>query len=138
MLNNLRKFTVFLMVALVMCTGSCAEMLQENTNADALIIQPRYSYTNHISAELSFSNGKAICKGRVEPSGDYDVTVTVTLYKKEGANWKYIASWSGSATDGLTASASGSISVERGTYKVVTSGNVSGLEYPSAKMEKIY
>ena len=42
MLNNLRKFTVFLMVALVMYTGSCAEMLQENTNADALIIQPRY------------------------------------------------------------------------------------------------
>lgn len=31
MLNNLRKFTVFLMVALVMCTGSCAEMLQEIT-----------------------------------------------------------------------------------------------------------
>lgn len=84
------------------------------------------------------ATAKQFAREEIEPSGDYDVTVTVTLYKKEGANWKYIASWSGSATDGHTASASGSISVERGTYKVVTSGNVSGLEYPSAKMEKIY
>lgn len=137
-MNNLRQFTAILLVALIMCAGSYAEMLQENTDADVLIIQPRYSYTSKVSAELSFSNGKAVCKGKIEPSGDYDVTVAVTLYKKEGVNWVYITSWFGSATDGLTASAGGSVSVERGTYKVVTSGNVGGLEYPTKTVQKTY
>lgn len=101
-------------------------------------IMPLYDYTESVTAVLTFSNGKANCYGTLTPSGNESVTLSVTLYKKNGSGWDYITSWSGSSTGGRTASAGGSISVERGTYKVVTSGNVSGLEYPTAKIEKTY
>lgn len=142
-----RQFAAVFMVAMIMSIGSCAEALQddaaltwlgESNKADAQIIQPRYSYTDQISAALSFSGGQAICSGKIVPSGDRDVSITVTLYKKNGSNWNYITSWSGSAKNGLAAVAGGSISVDRGTYKVVSSGNVEGLEYPTATVERTY
>ncbi len=100
-------------------------------------IQPRYSYTSAVTANLQFSGSSALCSGSVIPSGKYAVTVTVTLYKQNGSNWDYVASWSGSATGGNAASASGSASVGSGTYKVVTRGNVAyGMEFPSKSVTR--
>jgi len=134
-------------VALIINIGACAEASMDEVGmvkqikhgfADRPIVHPCYSYTDKVMAELSFSNGKAYCNGFVSPSGMYNTSVTVTLYKKNGTKWNYITSWSGSATGGHTATAGGSIAVSRGTYKVVTSGNVEGLEYPMTKIEKTY
>lgn len=96
-------------------------------------ITPRYSYTSSITAGLSFSGNTANCSGSVSPSGYDKVSVTVTLYRQNGSSWVYITSWSGSASNGATAAAGGSVSnVSSGTYKVVTKGNVgNGLEYPT-------
>ena len=100
-------------------------------NARSVIVSPRYSYTQTISATLSFDGGKAHCSGAVKPSGDYNCSITVTLYKQNGANWDYVTSWYGSATGGDKASAGGSISVGSGTYKVTASANVAGKEFPT-------
>lgn len=145
----MEKIKVLLMVSMVVLVVSIEACAKAQTDvvtteqiaacfADTPTIQPRYSYTNKAVAELSFSGGKANCGGYVQPSGKYDTSVTVTLYKKNGTKWDYITSWSGSATGGHMAIASGSITVSRGTYKVVTSGNVQNLEYPSAKIERTY
>ena len=126
-----------IMLAANLCFLPWAVANPTTSNKD-LPVEPRYSYTNHITASLAFSGGKAQCSGTITPSGDYDTSVTVTLYKKNGSNWNYITSWSDSATGGLIAAAGGSISVNHGIYKVVTSGNVGGLEWPSAQTEKTY
>ena len=99
---------------------------EENT------ISPRYSYTSLVTAGLSFSGNTANCTGGVTPSGNYSVSVTVSLYRQNGSSWDYITSWYGNSTGGATATAAGSINVGSGTYKVVTKGNVgNGLEYPT-------
>ena len=102
-------------------------------------IMPRYSYTSHVAAGLSFSGNVANCSGGVSPSGDYDASVTVTLYRQNGSSWDYVTSWSGSATGGSTAAAGGSVNVGSGsgTYKVTTRGNVGhGLEYPTKSVTR--
>jgi len=100
-------------------------------------ITPFYTYTSSVTATLSFSNGKANCSGSVTPSGTDSVSLTVTLYKKNGSSWNAITSWSGSSTGGHQASAGGSISVEDGTYKVKTAGNVgNGKEKPTKSITR--
>lgn len=146
-MKRVKVFLVVFWVVLIVSIGSCAEgSLDEATMGeqakgsfvDIPIARPCYTYTDMATAKLSFSEGKAYCNGSVKPSGSYDTSVTVTLYKQNGAKWNYITSWSGSATGRHTATAGGSIAVSNGTYKVVTSGNVANLEYPSAKIEKTY
>ncbi|MEA5013028.1 MAG: hypothetical protein VB099_00565 [Candidatus Limiplasma sp.] len=121
--------TVFLLL------GTAASCLAE------IIIIPRYSHTSAITAVLSFSGGNAVCSGSIKPSGSYNASVTVTLYKENGSKWDYVTSWSGSAKNGSEASASGSKSVGSGTYKVTTSGAIkdsSGtvLEAPSKSVTR--
>ena len=99
--------------------------------AFANIISPMYSYTQTITATLSFDGAKANCSGAVKPSGNYNCSITVTLYRQNGSGWDYIASWSGSATGGNEASAGGSTSVGSGTYQVIASAHVGGKEFPS-------
>ncbi|MCH5259867.1 MAG: hypothetical protein J1F18_08945 [Lachnospiraceae bacterium] len=95
-----------------------------------------YSHTEDISASLSFSGNIAKCNGVVFPIENVDVTVTVSLYKQNGSSWTLLDSWSGSAKNGYAASASGTKTVSSGTYKVVTYGNVGGLEFPTASITK--
>lgn len=146
-MGKTKVFFAALLVVLVIGTVGYAEALiddtvmaglEKNNAANVPTISPQYSYTKLVQAGLEFSGGKAICTGKVSPLDEEDVTITVTLYKKNGTKWNYITSWSGSATGGHTATAGGSISVDHGTYKVVTIGNVGGLEWPSAKTEKTY
>lgn len=100
-------------------------------------ISPFYLHTNGISVSLRFEGNKAKCSGQVTPIGNDFVSITVTLYKKNGTGWDYIDSWNDEATGGGTAYASGSVNVSSGTYKVVANGNVGNKEYPSASDTKI-
>ncbi|HPJ03232.1 MAG TPA: hypothetical protein PKU80_10370 [Candidatus Limiplasma sp.] len=119
------------------CGRQMPDMEQTDVYDAAGDIGLRYSYTNQVSAYLSFSGDTAYCGGFIDPSGQYDTTVRVSLYKKNGSSWSFIKSWSGSAANGNTASASGTVTVSAGTYKVTTRGNIGGgLEYPSTSVTK--
>lgn len=114
-----------------------------SANADQAIccktppqFSPLYNHTYKISADLSFDGNTAICHGAVYPSEVINVSVTVSLYKQNGSSWTFLKSWTGNATGGATAFASGTKIVSSGTYKVVTSGNVGGLEFPTASVTK--
>lgn len=129
---------VLILVLLVSTAYASKVCIQPNWGNAAydLQIMPYYLYTNDIVASLSFSNGKANCYGSVSPIGNESVSVTVTLYKQNGSAWNYIDSWSGSASGGSMATASGSAYVGKGTYKVETSGNVGGKEFPSKSVTR--
>lgn len=105
--------------------------------AEGTSVTPRYSYTAKINAGLSFSGGTAKCSGTVLPSGSYYSTITVTLYRQNGSSWDYVTSWYGSASNGGTAAAGGSVYVGSGTFKVVAKGVIgNGLERPSASVTR--
>lgn len=126
----MKKINLFVMVLVCIMTLTLAVpvIAQESANE----VQPRYAYTSLVVAGLDFSGGKAYCDGSVTPSGNYSVSVTVSLYRQNGSSWDFVTSWSGSSTGGKTAGAGGSVNVGSGTYKVVTRGNVgNGMEYPT-------
>lgn len=99
-------------------------------------IMPAYEYTANINAALSFSGNNALCSGKLTPCTTDNTSITVTLYRQNGSSWSYVASWTGKGSNGNVAIASGSASVGSGTYKVVSSGNVGGKEFPSASITK--
>lgn len=126
------KRFVSLLVSVILMFILCSEAIAAPYSSEyTSIITPKYSYTQTITATLSFGGGKAHCSGAVKPSGNYNCSITVTLYKQNGSDWDYIISWSGGATGGETASAGGSKAVDNGTYKVVSSADVAGKEFPS-------
>ena len=135
-----RVFGAVVVLLLILLCGAIGDAYAYGQSLDQTLpeepIHPQYSYTDQITASLLFENGKAVCKGVVRPSGNYDCSITVTLYKQNGAKWDYITSYYGSATDGGQASAKGSITVENGTYKVVASGYVENKEYPSKSVTR--
>ena len=89
--------------------------------------QLRYAHTLIASGNLSISNKKANCSGRITAfDSSASVSITITLQKKSGTSWLYVDSWSASGTSGaLGLSASGTKSIPNGTYRVKTSGTVS-------------
>ncbi len=115
------------------CSVKSPDILNAAVMADYM---PFYTHTYSIFSTLSFEGNKAKCSGQVTPIGNDFVSITVTLYKKNGTGWDYIDSWNGEATGGGTAYASGSVNVSSGTYKVVANGNVGNKEYPSASDTK--
>lgn len=126
------KKRISLLVSAILMTILCSKAIATiNSPEHSITITPRYSYTQTITATLSFSGGKAQCSGAVKPSGNYNCSIIVTLYKQNGSDWDYITSWFGSATGGERASAGGSKTVGNGTYKVVSSADVAGKEFPS-------
>ena len=122
----MKKFMVFLTLLLV--------LVMTISFASASIL---YTYTSSISASLTFVGSLAYCGGTVTPSGAYDASITVRLYRQEGNSWIFITSWSGSATGGHSAAAGGSVTVSSGTYKVTSYGVIgAGLEYPTASITR--
>lgn len=138
----MKKFTslvVSLLLVVIWGTTAIATPYNTLSHQDTVLyldISPWYAYTSSIIAALSFSGGKANCSGNVRPSGKYDCSITVTLYKQNGSDWDYVTSWSDSSTGGSQASAGGSVSVGSGTYKVVASANVAGKEFPSKSVTR--
>ncbi len=101
-----------------------------------LQVVPLYIYTSTITANLSFDGDTAKCDGMIYPSEVVDVTITVSLYQQNGSSWTLLDSWSSSATGGNRAYVRGTKTVSSGTYKVVTAGNVGGLEFPTTSVTK--
>lgn len=131
--------TMFLALVLPLVLATVAV----SANAEQVVcmnVSPEYSlyylHTGFIQAALSFDGNTANCKGTVLPNESLDVTITVTLYKQNGSSWTLLDSWTGSSTGGSMAIASGKKTVGSGTYKVVTLGNVGGLEYPTTSITK--
>ncbi len=85
-----------------------------------------YVHTNYIRAILSISGGTAECSGSIQPASDCSTSILVVLYRSvDGSIWTEIASWSGSAGVGGTASAEGSKALSSGyQYKVTAYGTV--------------
>ncbi|MBE5779413.1 MAG: hypothetical protein E7331_08815 [Clostridiales bacterium] len=126
------KNTLFKKIA---CLCLCMLLLSAVTlsvYAEGAGITPRYSFTAAIKASLNLSGGTAYCSGSVTPSGGYNSSITVTLYRQENGSWVYVTSWYGSASGSATASAGGSKYVGTGTFKVVSNGIIgNGLERPT-------
>lgn len=124
--GHLKNLVIFFLCFVQLFSATVTAFAEENT------ITPRYAYTANIVATLSFSGGTANCSGSVLPSGSYYATITVTLYRQNGSSWDYVTSWYGSASNGGTAAAGGSVYVGSGTFKVVAKGNIgNGLERPT-------
>lgn len=133
------KKSVFLgiIISLVFVTGAIS------ANAEQVSVMripqqyaPLYNHTNSISANLSFDGNTAKCYGTIYPSEVIDIMITVSLYRQNGSSWTLLDSWSSSATGGGRAYVSGTKTVGSGTYKVVTTGNVGGLEFPTTSVTK--
>lgn len=141
-----RKIILFALIVAILCSVSTTSIQTIGYAANAedsvkvkLYEEPeRYDYTQAIGVSLSFRGEKANCSGYVKPRGSESASIRVTLYKKNGSNWISIQSWSGNATGGATAAASGSAPVSQGTYKVVATGNVGGKEFPTKSTTKTY
>lgn len=126
------RFLCCISVIMVLCVPTLGSA------ADFEIVPYRYDKTSSITASLSISSGIATCKGKLTPADNYNCMLTVTLYKKNGNSWDFIQSWSDSATGGACASVSETRKVDRGTYKVVSVGDVDGESVRVECSEKTY
>lgn len=55
-------------------------------------ISVQYIKTQKITANLTWCNGIATCKGKVSPQDGQNCSITVTLYKKNGNRWDPVTS----------------------------------------------
>lgn len=76
----LKRILALVMCLVLMCGMSIAVSAESGNNQ----VQPRYSYTNIVSATLRNSSGKALCVGDVEgyPGTTTKIVLTMTLQKK--------------------------------------------------------
>ena len=105
-----------------------------------LKVIPKYVNTSAVTANLSISSkGVASCSGKVTPStGSFNSTISVNLQQKNGSNWKTLKTWTGSATGLVSATASGTHTVSRGTYRVYVYGYVGTEVVSKYSAEKTY
>ena len=119
-------------LALVMCVVMlCSTGLIANAETAENQVQPRYSYTNIISATLANSGGKALCIGDVN---GYDgittkIVLTVILQKKSLLWWSDVKEWTTTANT-YYATYSKTVEVDSGKYRVRVEAKVySGSNY---------
>lgn len=118
----LKKILAIVMCLVLMCGMSIAVSAESGENQ----VQPRYSYTNTISATLRNSNGKALCVGAVNGySGTTTkIVLTMTLQKKILLLfWTTEKEWTTTVND-VDAVLSKTVSVDSGTYRVKVEAKV--------------
>lgn len=97
-------------------------------------MQPLYSDTGKAEASLSISGGSAECAGRIKPNAGQNANITMRLQQKKDGRWTNIATWTGSATDGKTASLSKTKSVAKGyDYRLYVSGTIKNSDGSTAE-----
>ena len=134
----LRKGATFMfkkILALVMCLVlMCGTGLIANAETTENQVQPRYSYTNTISATLSNSSGKALCIGNVNGYNGTTtkIVLTVTLQKKTLFWWSKVQEWTTTANT-YYATISKTVAVGSGTHRV----KVNAVVYSGSKSEEI-
>ena len=124
-------YAMLALTAFIFCLSICKNMGKtegtELSKGETLAEQSSaYRYTSGISAELTFIENRASCRGAVLPVGAYPASLTVSLHQQCGKGWKRVAVWHGSAIAGNTASAGGTVAVGRGVYRVSVSANIGG------------
>lgn len=96
------------------------------TNA-AAISSLRYENLKKVSAQLSIEGNIAQCIGYIFPSGNYDCSITIALYRQSGSKWSKVIAWSKNSTGGASAILTQTFTLTtNGNYKVVTTGKVNG------------
>lgn len=124
----LKRILALVMCLVLMCGMSIAVSAESGNNQ----VQPRYSYTNIVSATLRNSSGKALCVGDVEgyPGTTTKIVLTMTLQKKTLLLfWGTEKEWTITVND-YTAALSKTVSVDSGTYRVKVEAKVySGSNY---------
>lgn len=107
--------TILLLLASVSTTSADGIDVEEN------IILDRYIWLFKAYATLSITNGTANCTGVAKAkSSNYSLSLTLSLQKKSGTSWNYVASWigTGSGINGVVLNRTKS-GLTSGTYRCV-------------------
>lgn len=56
-------------------------------------IQPRYTYTRLLVAEINVNNTVATCSATLRTYDQYDLKITCQLQQKKDGQWKPISTW---------------------------------------------
>lgn len=113
-------------LALVMCLVlMCGTGLVVNAETTESQVQPRYDYTNIISATLANSGGKAVCVGDVNGYSGITtkIVLTMTLQKKGLLWWSKTQEWT-TTVNSYQATLSKTVAVESGKYRVKVEATV--------------
>lgn len=113
-------------LALVMCLVlMCGTGLMASAETVDSQVQPRYSYTNIISATLTESNGKAMCGGDVSGYNGTTtkIVLTMTLQKKTLLWWSKVDEWT-TTTNTYYATLVKTATVNSGTHRVKVEAKV--------------
>ena len=113
-------------LALVMCLVlMCGTELIANAETTENQVQPRYSYTNTISATLTNSSGKAMCAGDVTGYNGTTtkIVLTVTLQKKTLLWWSKVQEWT-TTSNTYFATLVKTVAVDSGTHRVKVEAKV--------------
>lgn len=116
-----KKILALVMCFVLMCGMGVVASAETTENQ----VQPRYSYTNIISATLANSGGKALCVGDVEGySGTTTkIVLTMTLQKKGLLWWSKAQEWTTTANT-YYATLSKTVAVESGKYRLKVEATV--------------
>lgn len=124
-----KLISLLLTVILLLVQGiACTESLETSESEQ---FPSRYQAIAQISAALKITGNTAKCIGDVTLKNGYSGTLTVTLQRKNGNSWVYVASWTGDVPTGgsKTIVRTKSLSTH-GTYRVKVN-LVSGVENES-------
>ncbi len=113
-------------LALVMCLVlMCGTGLIASAETVDSQVQPRYNYTNIISATLTDSSGKAMCAGNVTGYNGTTtkIVLTVTLQKKTLLWWSKVEEWTTTANT-YYATLVKTATVNSGTHRVKVEAKV--------------
>ena len=115
------RIIAFLLAVMLLLTQFivCAENLSISENEP---LPSRYQAIAQISAALKITGNTAKCIGDIALKNGYSGTLTVTLQRKNGNSWVYVASWTGSVPTGGSKTIVGTKSLSvHGTYRVKVS-----------------
>ena len=117
----LKKILALVMCLVLMCGMGVVASAETAENK----VQPRYSYTNIITATLTNSGGKALCGADVEGySGTTTkIVITMTLQKKTLLWWSKVQEWTVTANS-HAAAISKTVAVDSGTHRVKVEAKV--------------
>lgn len=117
---SIRTIVLILVIVLGLSTSAMA------TGATG-ISTLRYNNVKRINASLNIDENIARCGGYIFPSGNYDCSITVTLYRQSGSKWSKVIAGYKSSTGGTSATLTKTFTLTtNGNYKVVTTGTVNG------------
>ena len=99
----------------------------------------RYDEVLTITASLSFSGNTAISGGAVTPQKNgVHSSVTVRLQRWTGSGWSTLGTWYGNGSTLIGASASGSMTIDSGTYRTWVTGTCGGETAQKYSSERVY